>query len=338
MQKKLLARWALYLLVILILLVLAALLSLAVGEITIRLSDIPAVFRAKEGMEYVILTKLRIPRIVLAIAIGGSLSLAGTLLQGIYRNPLVEPYTMGISGGGAFGVAICIVLGLHLRWGSYLLPVFGFLGALATIFMVYTLGTRKSRGLSINRMLLIGVMISFIASSGMLFLMALSSTESLHSIIFWTMGSLNEPNTGLIGLVLVISILGLLVSYGYVTPLNALRLGETKAQHLGINTSYTIKVLFVVASVITGVSVAVAGVIGFVGLVIPHLMRRIVGTDYRILLISSFFGGAVFMMLSDLLARTLIAPNELPIGVITGIVGGVMFIVALSSMYSKTES
>ena len=114
----------------------AALLSLAVGEITIRLSDIPAVFRAKEGMEYVILTKLRIPRIVLAIAIGGSLSLAGTLLQGIYRNPLVEPYTMGISGGGAFGVAICIVLGLHLRWGSYLLPVFGFLGALATIFMV----------------------------------------------------------------------------------------------------------------------------------------------------------------------------------------------------------
>jgi iron complex transport system permease protein len=211
-----------------------------------------------------------------------------------------------------------------------MLPFFGFAGAFGAIFLVYSLSIKKQPDLNINRMLLIGVMISFIASSAMLFFMSITTAENLHSIVFWIMGSLNEPNSALIRISLYSSLAGLVASYIYVTPLNALRLGEVKAKHLGINTICSIKVLFIIASVITGISVSVVGIIGFVGLIIPHLMRNIIGSDYRVLLLASFLGGGIFLILSDILARTVIAPNELPIGVITGMLGGVVFIIALS--------
>lgn len=329
MPKHRYFKWVIFLFILTLLLISAFIFSLSVGEMNISFKDIPQVLNTGNGIEYAVLTKLRFPRTMLAFAIGGSLSLAGTLLQGIYRNPLVEPYTMGISGGAALGVSICIVFGIHLILGAFTLPTAGFIGAFSAIFFVYFLSIKK-QGLSINKMLLIGVMISFIASSGMLFLMSISTTENLHSIIFWTMGSLNEPNTNLIKITFITSVVGLIISYFFVTQLNALRLGETKAKHLGINTSTTIKILFIIASLVTGISVSVAGVIGFVGLVIPHLVRNIIGSDYRILLLGSFLGGSSFLILCDVLARTIIAPNELPIGVISGIVGGVMFIIALS--------
>ena len=144
------------------------------------------------------------------------------------------------------------------------------------------------------------------------------------------MGSLDEPDMSLIYITLIISVCALVVSYLFVQPLNALRLGEEKAKHLGINTDLSIKLLFLLASLLAGVSVAVAGVIGFVGLIIPHLMRLLVGSDYRILLVSSFLSGSIFLVLSDVIARTIISPNELPIGVITGIVGGIAFLLMIS--------
>jgi iron complex transport system permease protein len=177
-------------------------------------------------------------------------------------------------------------------------------------------------------MLLTGVMVSFIASSSMMLLMATTSSENLHGIVFWIMGSLDEPDLSLIILTLVISLVSLVLSYLFVQPLNALRLGEEKAKHLGINTDTAIKLLFLMASLLAGVSVAVAGVIGFVGLIIPHLMRLLFGTDYRILLISSFLSGAI-LVVSDVIARTIISPNELPIGVITGIAGGIAFLLMM---------
>ena len=179
-------------------------------------------------------------------------------------------------------------------------------------------------------MLLTGVMISFIASSAMMFLMAITSSDNLHGIIFWIMGSLDEPDTRLIKFTLFSSFAVLFISYLFVQPLNALRLGEEKAQHLGINTNVTIRVLFLLASLLAGICVSVAGVIGFVGLIIPHILRLIFGSDYRFLLVSSFLLGAVFIVLSDVVARTIISPNELPIGVITGIIGGIVFIVLMS--------
>jgi len=335
MQKKYL-KWAIYLAILFSLLVAAVLLSLSVGEMNLGFSDIFDILRkGNDSMEYTIISRIRFPRILLGIAVGGALSLSGVLLQGVYRNPLVEPYTLGISGGASLGVAFAIVFGLHLHIGSFILPISGFTGAFLIIFLVYSISSRSGR-INIQSMLLTGVMISFIASSSMMLLMAITSSENLHGIIFWIMGSLDEPDMSLIYITLILALLSLVASYFFVQPLNALRLGEEKAKHLGVNTDTTIKLLFLLASLLAGVCVAVAGVIGFVGLIIPHLMRMLVGSDYRILLVSSFLSGSVFLVLSDVIARTIISPNELPIGVITGIVGGVVFLLMMSRSSMRT--
>lgn len=318
--------------------ILAVLWSLSKGEMNIAFMKIPSVLWNGEGsMEYTILKGIRLPRIYLGLAVGGSLGLAGVILQGIYRNPLVEPYTLGISGGAALGVALTIVFGLHLTLGSFVLPIAGFAGAVATLFVVYFMSMRQGK-IQIQNMVLIGVMVSFISSSTMMFLMATTTTENLHSIVFWVMGSLDEADSNLILIAALVSLVSLVVSYFFIQPLNALRLGEAKARSLGINTDLAIKALFVIASLLTGISVSIAGIIGFVGLIIPHLMRLLVGTDYRILLISSFLCGGSFVVFCDTIARTIISPNELPIGAITGMIGGVAFIVILSRENRKCKN
>ncbi len=330
--------WFLFIVGLIVFLIVAVLISITTGEISIPLSSLKGLFQHKTGIEYTVLTQLRLPRILMAISVGGALSLTGTILQGIYRNPLVEPYTLGISGGGALGVALAIVFGFVNTIGAFILPIFGFIGALLTIFLVYFLSMQRGKGVvNINRMLLIGVMISFVASSVMMLLMSITTTDNLHNIVFWMMGSLEEPNLFLIRIIFYASIFGLVMAYFFVRPLNALRLGETKARHLGINTALTIRILFIVSSLLTGICVSVAGIIGFVGLVIPHLVRMVIGSDFRIQLICSFLGGSIFMLLSDIIARTIIAPNELPIGVITGLFGGIAFIVVLAQNKSKLK-
>lgn len=324
--------WAVASLCSLLLLLFFMALSLSVGELQISLIDaLKLLFQksADPSLEQMLLTQVRLPRIILAVAVGGALSLAGLILQGVYRNPLVEPFTLGISGGASLCVALCIVLGLQTTFGSMVLPLAGFLGSVFTIFVVYSLSVKSGR-INVQRMLLIGVMISFIAASGMMFLLAVTSAENLQGIIFWTMGSLDESNLTLIYSTLALSLLVLVLSYFFVQALNALRLGEDKAKHLGINTDTSVKLLFILCSILTGVCVAVAGIIGFVGLIIPHVLRSIFGTDYRVLLLNAFLLGASFLVGSDLIARTIISPNELPIGVITGIIGGVAFIIIMS--------
>lgn len=323
-------RWGITTAILLLCLIVAIGISLTIGELKLSLFDIPEILRQGQGsIEHTIMVNIRLPRVILGIAVGGALSLSGVILQGVYRNPLVEPFTLGISGGAALGVAFAIVLGLQFSMGSFILPLMGFAGALGTIIIVYFVSIKQGR-IRIQNMLLIGVMISFVASSVMMLLMAITTSENLHGIVFWIMGSLDEPNQSLIWINLIVSIVGLVLAYLFVKPLNALRLGEEKARHLGVNTNTSIKLMFLVASLLAGVSVAVAGVIGFVGLVIPHLMRLIVGTDNRILLISSFIAGSTFLILCDSISRVIILPNELPIGVITGIVGGLVFMVILS--------
>lgn len=316
---------------LIILLLIAVYFSLSFGEIRIRLADMPEILRSKSGIEYSILSKIRMPRMLLAFAIGGALSLTGAILQGIYRNPLVEPYTLGISGGAALGVGLVIVSGIYMIKGAIMLPLGGFSGALLAVILVYSLSFRGG-GVNINRMLLIGVMISFVASASMMFLMSITTSENLHSIIFWIMGSLDEPNTNLIRITIVASLSGLIASLFFARPLNALRLGEEKARSLGVNANKTARILFLIASVLTGICVSVAGVIGFVGLIIPHMIRLLMGSDYRVLLVGSFLGGGFFLILCDIIARTIIAPNELPVGVITGMLGGTIFIFMLSKV------
>ena len=329
MQKKVLG-WTIWLLVLIAILLGISIFSLSVGPAGIPFKRIASlIFEGKGTTEYSILFNIRLPRIVLGFAIGGALSLAGVILQGMFRNPLVEPYTLGISGGAAIGVCLSIVLQLHRTFGILTLPSFGFFGAIMVIMLIYSLSIRKGI-LNMQGLLLTGVMISFISSSLIMLIMAISRTEDLHGIIFWIMGSLEEQNWLLIKLALWISIFGLGVSYLFCFDLNALSLGEEEAQHLGINIERTKRLLFVIASLLTGFSVSIAGIIGFVGLVIPHFVRMFVGGDHRILLISSFLSGGIFLIFCDTLARTIIVPMELPVGVITGIFGGSLFVYALN--------
>ncbi len=322
--------WGLILLGLSVLVAAVGLLALCTGSAGIPINEIPDILLGgKDTAEYNILMGIRLPRILLGMSIGGALSLAGTLLQGMFRNPLVEPYTLGISGGASLGVCVNILCQFYAVIGIIAYPLSGFIGASLVIFLVYNLN-RDHQNVRSNRMLLTGVMISYVASSLVMLLMALSRTDDLQSIVLWIMGSLDEPDTTLIKISVAGSIIGLFVSYFFCMDLNALALGDEEAANLGINTPRTKKILFITASFLTGLSVAVAGIIMFVGLIVPHFVRMLTGPDHRILLAASFLSGAAFLTLCDVIARMIIAPLELPVGVITGIIGGVMFIWALS--------
>jgi len=327
-----------WLLISLLILLIVIIISLCIGSSGILLKDIINVLLTKRvgTVEHSIIFDIRVPRIILGFAVGSSLSISGVILQGIFRNPLVEPYTLGISGGAAFAICLNILLGLNKENMLLSIPISGFLGSILVLLIIYLLSTRKGI-LKINQLLLTGVMISFIASSLIMFIMSISRLEDLHQIIHWTMGSLEEPNLLLIKIIFFISLLGYFVSYFFSVELNTFLLGEEEAIHLGINVNRVKKILFVLASLLTGSAVSVAGIIGFVGLVIPHLVRIIVGNDHRILIICSGIIGAAFLILSDTIARTIIAPVELPVGVITGIIGGSTFIYFLykRNLYKK---
>ena len=312
------------------LLVLVGLFSLGVGAVHIPVRKVlQALAIGKGSPEYAILFEVRLPRILLGLAVGGGLAVAGVVFQGMFRNPLVEPYTLGISGGAALGVALNMVLGGPTGLGLFSLPASGFLGAFSVMIVVYLLSAGGGQ-IKLSRLLLIGVMVSFIASSLIMLIMAMTKVQDLHGIIFWIMGSLQEPNTSLIWAILFISLGGLIISLFFAVDLNALSLGEEEAFHLGVEVERFKKILFLLASFITGCCVSVTGIIGFVGLVVPHLMRLLVGGDHRILMVTSYLAGAVFLILCDTLARVVLAPTELPVGVITGLVGGGLFIYALS--------
>lgn len=308
----------------------AGLLALCTGSAGIPISRIPGILMAGPGTaEFSILASIRLPRIMLGLAVGGALSLAGTILQGMFRNPLVEPYTLGISGGASLGVCVNILFHFHAALGIISYPLSGFTGACLVIFLVYGLN-RNAHHVRSNRMLLTGVMISYVASSLVMLLMALAHSDDLSNIVLWIMGSLDETQVSLIRIAGVGSLAGLAVAYGFCMDLNALALGDEEAANLGINTARSKKVLFVTASFLTGICVSVAGIIMFVGLIVPHFVRMATGPDHRILLGASFLAGAGFLVLCDVIARTVIAPLELPVGVITGIIGGLLFIWALS--------
>jgi len=278
------------------------------------------------GVDREIFVNLRIPRLVVGFCVGGILSVSGAALQALFKNPLVEPYTLGISGGAALGVVAGMVTGLSfMLW----LPIAGFLGAFFVMTVVYLFSVYRGF-LALDKMLLIGVMISFISSSLVLFVEALVSPAKLSSIIYWMMGSLQWVSKGGLDVIVVVSFVILIITFGLSVPLNALSFGEEDALHLGIDVERTKRAVFVVASLATGLSVAFVGVIGFVGLVVPHFFRITFGRDYRLLIPLSFFGGGSFLVLCDAVARSIVSPIELPVGVITGIIGGTTFIYVLS--------
>ena len=333
-KKK--GKWTFSITAALLFLLAGCIISLVSGSASIPLNKILGIlFKGRGSAEYSILLDIRLPRIILGFAIGGALSIAGVILQAMFHNPLVEPYTLGISGGAALGASLCITLRLSRFLPDTALPLSGFVGTCLVILPIYLVNMRKKM-LNVHGLLLTGVMISFISSSLVILILAISRTEDLHSIVFWIMGSLEEPSWVLIMIAFFVSLLCLALSYFFSIDMNALSLGEEEAVHLGIDTERIKKRLFLIASLLTGVSVAVSGLIGFVGLIIPHFVRMLVGYDHRLLLIVSFLSGAGFLILCDTIARTVISPIELPVGVITGILGGSIFVYVLNKkMFSQ---
>lgn len=327
-------RWIGWLIVLVILLIGISFLSLTVGPVHIPLEKSMSLLTKKilfwqsypweNTPASIILFKIRLPRLILGIVVGAALSSAGVILQGMFRNPLVSPYTLGVSGGAALAISLVIVSGIS-RTLTQIIPLSGFIGAIGTTILVYFIASSGGR-LTIPTLLLTGVIVSFLSSSLIMLLMSLAKGEELHAIMFWIMGNLQETNLSFIIIVSLTILVGIFISFLFARDLNVLILGEEEATHLGIEVEKTKKILFILASLLTGVAVSASGIIGFVGLMIPHLIRGIIDADHRILFPASALFGASFLVGADLIARTIISPLELPVGVITGIIGGIIFI------------
>lgn len=271
-----------------------------------------------------VISDVRLPRILCAVIVGGSLAAAGTVFQAVLLNPLADPYTLGVSSGAAFGAALSIILTLSgfVLPTHYTVMLSAFAGALATLWLVFTLaGSDKS--FSSNTLILSGVIVAAILSAGIGFLKYLAD-EQVNVIIFWLMGSFVGKQWSEIYLLLIITVPCLVLLMLYSRDMNILSFGGKAADSLGINAVKTRKTLLVTASLLTAASVSVAGVIGFVGLIMPHLFRRIIGPDNRVLLPASFLGGCLLLLIADTFTRAIL-PNEIPIGIITSLIGGPFF-------------
>ncbi len=273
-----------------------------------------------------IVLDVRLPRIIGAALVGGALAASGAVFQAILRNPLADPYTLGIASGAAFGASLLIVLQVFgLVLPAFLsIPVFAFAGSIATLFVVLALASGSSR-LSSTSLILSGVIVAAILSAAIGFLKFLAD-EQVGIIIFWLMGSLSGISWTNIALLLPVVSLGLLVCLLFSRELNIMATGERTAATLGIATARLRWLLLLVCSLMTAVSVAVSGIIGFVGLIVPHLLRHLFGPDNRRLILFSFLGGAILLVVADTLTRAVL-PSEVPIGVLTALIGGPVFCV-----------
>ena len=283
-------------------------------------------YTALTPSEKTIIFSIRLPRVIFAGLVGASLSCAGVIFQALLRNPLADPFILGISGGSAVGAIIGIILGLgSVPFG---IPGLAFLGAVLTVVLVFLIG-KSDKELNSTTLLLAGVIVNAFFSAVIMFLISISSNADLHNIAFWLMGNLSMVNWTTIAFEGILLLFGFAIIYSYARPLNLIVIGEEVAMQLGVNVERTKIVLFLAGSLITGLAVAFSGIIGFVGLVIPHIMRMLFGPDHRLLLPASLLFGASFLIFTDTIARTLIPHSELPVGVITALLGAPYFIYLL---------
>lgn len=270
---------------------------------------------------YTIIMKVRLPRIILGALIGANLSVVGVTYQGIFKNPMADPYILGISSGAALGSALSIVF--HFNNTATL----AFVGALLTTYLVYSIARVGNKAPTVN-LLLAGVAVSFFLSSIISLLMVLF-TKQIDKIVFWSLGSLVASNWNKVILVLLLSLPMIIIILANSRELNIISTGEESAKNLGVNTEKTKKLLLVISSLLIATSVSFTGIIGFVGLIIPHSVRILYGADHKRLIPLSGLYGMAFLIICDTLARTLIAPTEIPIGAITSFFGAPYFIYLL---------
>ncbi|NVD08876.1 iron ABC transporter permease [Vibrio sp. JPW-9-11-11] len=319
-------------------LVITAISSITVGPMPISFAQSlqSLVFRSDQLAPHInlVVHDIRLPRTLLCMLVGAILALCGTVMQGLFRNPLAEPGIIGVSAGASLGAALAIVLfaSISERYPLFMnvaaLPLFAFIGGALTTILVYKLGTSKM-GTSVTIMLLAGVAISALSGAGIGYLNFVADDQMLRDLSLWSMGSLAGANTTSLILcsLTLIALMGIFLSKA--TALNALLLGEAEARHLGIQVQALKRQLILLTAVGVGVTVSVAGMIGFIGLVIPHLGRMISGPNHQSLIPLSALLGALLLTSADMFARVAVAPAELPVGIVTALIGAPFFIYLL---------
>lgn len=298
--------------------------SLAIGSVSVPLHS---VFNALAGgadpLTRTLVLELRLPRAITAFATGGLLALAGALMQVLLRNPLADPYILGVSGGAASGALLSLLLGAAGVWVSGS----AFVGALVSMLLVFVLAHGRG-GWTPTRLLLTGIVVAFGWGAAIGLLLVLSDNASLRSMLFWLMGDLSYRSSS--WLPLMVLMVGLAICMPFARNLNVLARGETLAEALGVPVRPYNIAIYIAASLFTAVAVTEAGAIGFVGLVIPHMLRLVAGSDHRTLLPGAVLLGGSLLMLADTLARSLLAPQQLPVGVVTAAIGVPMFLYLLN--------
>lgn len=285
--------------------------------------------QATANPDYEILVNVRLPRILLACLVGAALACSGVVFQALLRNPLADPYILGISSGAGLGAMIAVVAGLNWTlWGRSPIAVFAFAGASGTVWLVWFIG-RLTGKFHVTGLLLAGVVVNAFFSAVIMFITSIAQADKVYATIFWLMGNMTAEDflTLWIGTGFVLG--GIFALFFIAPQLNALSLGADNAVSMGVNVKKTRTIVFGIAAAITAIAVSLSGLIGFVGLVVPHAVRLVFGPDHRQLLPLSAIVGAIFLVATDTLARVIIAPAQLPVGVVTAIVGGPVFLILL---------
>jgi iron complex transport system permease protein len=305
-------------------------LSVSVGAAPLPLGRVLAALTGgADATTRTIVFELRLPRAALAIVAGGGLAVSGAVFQALLRNPLAEPYVLGISGGAAVGGVTVLVLGLG-RLVPWVMPVGAFAGAVLAIVLVFRIAVRVGRALDTRVLLLAGVVTGAFFNAVILLLLTIADFESFRSAVFWMMGSLAGASWASLGIVAGYLLPAVAVLFALARPLNLLALGEETALYLGTRVERVKVAAYIVASLAVAATVALCGVIGFIGLIVPHALRLLWGNDHRLLLPGSFLAGGAFLLAADTAARTVASPAELPVGVITALVGVPLFIALLT--------
>lgn len=326
---------------LLVLLIVSIAVCTAIGPVKIPVIDVFKIIFSRtpfignyieadyEKSLFIIIWQIRLPQIMLGVFVGVGLASAGTAMQGLFKNPLADPFIIGVSAGAAMGAvfSITIISKISIFEGFFIVPLFSFMGALLAVFLVYNIAKVK-RKISVSNLLLAGIAVNFFLSA-LTSLMVFIYIKDARSVLYWLIGSLGGASWEDLQLAAPIIFVGLVVLIIYSKDLNIMLLGEESAQNLGVDVERTKKIILFFATLITAAAVTVSGIIGFVGLIIPHIMRLIVGPDHRILLPSSALAGGFFLIWCDTIARTEVLGAYIPVALVTSLFGGPFFIYLL---------
>ena len=320
--------------IMLALLALVVAVSLVLGTADVSFKNILDIITGsmpQDDPARLIILRIRLPRILLAGLVGFALSFGGVVFQAILRNPLADPFVLGVSSGSAFGAVLAMAMGFGFGFG---IPVMSFAGALFTIYLVMTIGARNI-GVESSTILLTGVIINAFFTAIIMFFIAVSADDRLHTMLFWLYGDLSQSKYTQLFIIAPFILIASIVLYGFSKDLNIITTGEENAAQLGVEVELVKKAGLIIVSLIMGLVVAFSGLIGFVGLIVPHLARMAFHSDHRLLIPVASIGGAIFLIAADTLARTIMSPSELPVGVITAFLGAPFFIILLKRRGSQ---